>query len=152
MYMRTNTHSLTHINGSGKHRSTSWRTYICTQTHTHTLAHTHKRLWQTQVDLMEDIYMYTNTHTHTHSLTHINGSGKHRSISWRTYICTQTHTHTHTLAHTHKRLWQTQVDLMEDILLQYISSVVSKAAATASDTLKPRLDERDILFVVGVCG
>jgi hypothetical protein len=41
---------------------------------------------------------------------------------------------------------------MEDILLQYISSVVSKAAATASDTLKPRLDERDILFVVGVCG
>jgi len=43
---------------------------------------------------------------------------------------------------------QETVDLMEDILLQYISSVVSRAAATASDTLKPRLDERDVLFVV----
>ena len=68
------------------------------------------------------------------------------------HIYIYVYAHKHTLAHTHKRLWQTQVDLMEDILLQYISSVVSKAAATASDTLKPRLDERDILFVVGVCG
>ena len=40
---------------------------------------------------------------------------------------------------------------MEDILLQYISSVVSKAASTASDTLKQRVDERDVLFVVSVC-
>lgn len=39
---------------------------------------------------------------------------------------------------------------MEDMLLQYISSVVTRAAATASDTLKPRLDEKDILFVVRV--
>lgn len=39
---------------------------------------------------------------------------------------------------------------MEDILLQYISSIVSRAAATANDTLKQRIDERDILFVVRV--
>mmetsp|Transcript_14830 Transcript_14830/g.37013 ORF Transcript_14830/g.37013 Transcript_14830/m.37013 type:complete len:251 (-) Transcript_14830:179-931(-) len=43
---------------------------------------------------------------------------------------------------------QETADLVEDVMLQYLASVVSRAAQAASDSLKPKPDERDVLFVV----
>mmetsp|Transcript_22958 Transcript_22958/g.68245 ORF Transcript_22958/g.68245 Transcript_22958/m.68245 type:complete len:185 (-) Transcript_22958:291-845(-) len=40
------------------------------------------------------------------------------------------------------------VDLVEDIVLEYLTEVTLRAASTAADAHKPRIDEKDLLFIV----
>ncbi|KAG1667202.1 hypothetical protein FOA52_004198 [Chlamydomonas sp. UWO 241] len=40
------------------------------------------------------------------------------------------------------------VDLVEDIVLEYLTEVTLRAAAVSSDTLKPKMDEKDLLFIM----
>lgn len=40
------------------------------------------------------------------------------------------------------------VDLVEDIVLEYMKESTLKAAAVSADSLKPKVDERDFLFSV----
>ena len=41
---------------------------------------------------------------------------------------------------------------LQDVLLQYLNDVLARASTAATDSLKPKVDERDVLFVVRKVG